>query len=438
MAERRNKRAHVDDEREWSGSKQPRPPLRLLDQLPEDLLELVWACLSTHDLVTGCGSASLYLYRQVCMSTQWWTRQVELKFGDEWRLECLAQSSVSVRDLVLENLRHTDESFSRVLHLSWLRSLQVMNCEHFGWQSMNLLVLNQRLGRLSLCNCPHVDDAAVMRLASLRVQELDLSYTGVTDLGLSALADLPLHSLKLRELSITGAGLAHLLACPLTVLDLSGCTNLRAADWAWLPDFPQLSTLHLSGCSDVTDAALAHLTPLPLRVLGLAGCGITDRGLALLERLPLQQLDLSNTAVSATGMRSVRQLSRLTKLLLRDCDHITNDALGHLAPLSLWQLDLGFTPINDDGLEHLVHMPLSHLDLRSTPISVDGLRTLASAPTLLRTLKWVALYDAVDDEHREDILAHFSQQLPSAVVMVGSDSEEDEEDDLQLDDDLDD
>ena len=166
---------------------------------------------------------------------------------------------------------------------------------------------------------------------------INLSNTGITDVGLASLAQLS----NLRN------------------LNLSGCTGITDEGLASLAQLTSLRTLFLSGCTSITDAGLASLASLQhLKYLKLSGCtGITDEGLASLAQLKrLGTLYLSGcTGITGVGLAPLAQLPNLQLLKLSGCTGITDERLESLAQLSqLYLLDLsGCTGITRNALNKL-------------------------------------------------------------------------------------
>ena len=87
-----------------------------------------------------------------------------------------------------------------------------------------------------------------------------------------------------------------------------------------LSTFPDLTSLHIINCPDVTDAGLMHIELLTkLRRLDLRGSSVTDRGLARLSHLKeLRELSLKRTAVTDGGLAHLVGLTNLKWLGLSD------------------------------------------------------------------------------------------------------------------------
>jgi Leucine-rich repeat (LRR) protein len=98
-----------------------------------------------------------------------------------------------------------------------------------------------------------------------------------------------------------------------------------------LSTFPNLTSLHILGCPNVTDAGLEQVGTLEkLRRLNLGGSSITDRGIARLSNLrDLRELSLSHTAVTDEGLLHLEGLHNLEWLALRDT-RVTIDGIKAL------------------------------------------------------------------------------------------------------------
>lgn len=168
------------------------------------------------------------------------------------------------------------------------------------------------------------------------VTKLDLSHLqGLTDTQLASLIQAcpNLQTLNLtRCYQITDQGLASLSQLKqLQTLHLEECIVITDERLASLAQLKQLRTLNLTECDQITDEGLASLGQLRnLQRLNLKGCRkITDEGLASLTQLPqLQILNLTGChKITDKGLVSLTQLKQLQTLDLSNCDKITNQGL---------------------------------------------------------------------------------------------------------------
>ena len=123
-----------------------------------------------------------------------------------------------------------------------------------------------------------------------------------------------LRGLNLYEAAFRGDGLEQLTG--IEVLELS-YTDITDEGMTKLADLRNLKILHLGG-TKVTDAGLQHLSRLQkLETLRLGGTEISDTGLKYLRTLKnLSSLDLYKTAVTDTGLEDLAGLPRVQSLYL--------------------------------------------------------------------------------------------------------------------------
>lgn len=210
-------------------------------------------------------------------------------------------------------------------------------------------------------------------------------------------------------------------------LNLSGCYNVTDTGLAtaFSADLPRLRSLDLSLCKQITDASLGHIARhlKNLETLELGGCSnITDTGLLLVAwgLCKLKRLDLRSCwHVSDRGIGHLAGLDRdaaagtpaLERLGLQDCQRLTDEALRHAAAglPALASLNLSFcVSITDSGLKHVARMgSLRELNLRACDNVTDaGLAHLAEGGSRISSLD-VSFCDKIGDR----ALTHMSQGL---------------------------
>lgn len=215
---------------------------------------------------------------------------------------------------------------------------------------------------------------------------------------------------------------------------------------------PNLTSLNLSGCYNVTDIGLSHAFQAPCECLirlDLALCKqITDSALDRIgQMLPnLEELELGGCSnITNTGLSMIAWgLKKLKKLDLRSCCHVSNQGIASLAGQdnnknegtvaleqlglqdcqklsdeallfvsqglpSLKSINLSFcASVTDSGLKHLARMPqLREINLRSCDnISDMGIAYLAEGGSRITSLD-VSFCDKIGDQ----ALVHVSQGL---------------------------
>ncbi|XP_035909320.1 F-box/LRR-repeat protein 14 [Anopheles stephensi] len=210
-------------------------------------------------------------------------------------------------------------------------------------------------------------------------------------------------------------------------LNLSGCYNITdmAIGHAFAADFPNLKVLNLSLCKQVTDSSLGRITQhlKNIEVLELGGCSnITNTGLLLISwgLKKLRRLNLRSCwHISDHGIGHLAGLSKETAdgtpaleyLGLQDCQRLSDEALRHIAQglTSLRSINLSFcVSVTDSGLKHLARMSrLEELNLRACDnISDIGMAYLTEGCSSISTLD-VSFCDKVADQ----AMVHISQGL---------------------------
>ena len=176
--------------------------------------------------------------------------------------------------------------FQRPVSLTWI----VGDDEHF---SAIVVPLGLKTFREIVLRGGRIGDTTLACLSdTTQLEYLDLSRTGVTDLGLRYLTGLTnLDELNLSFTQITDAGLIH----------VSKLSKLR--------------TLNLDSTA-ITDAGLVQLRTLSqLNTLSLADTNVTDGGLKDIAALTsLGFLDLSETQVSSAGFARLKSLLPQTRI----------------------------------------------------------------------------------------------------------------------------
>jgi len=168
-------------------------------------------------------------------------------------------------------------------------------------------------------------------------------------------------------------------------LNLSGCYNLSdsALDTAFNRDIPSLKILNLSLCKDVTDNSLGRIAThcKNLESLELGGCTkITNTGLLLISwglknirKLNLRSCwQISDHGIGhLTGVNSQPSTGAktLNEISLQDCQKLTDESLKHISEglPNIAQINLSFcVSVTDTGLKSLSRIPsLRELNLRS-------------------------------------------------------------------------
>ncbi|XP_055680156.1 F-box/LRR-repeat protein 14 [Lutzomyia longipalpis] len=209
-------------------------------------------------------------------------------------------------------------------------------------------------------------------------------------------------------------------------LNLSGCYNITDNNLyqSFCMDMQHLKVLDLSLCKQITDTSLGRIGSQMknLEVLELGGCSnITNTGLMLiawslkkLKRLNLRSCwhisDQGIGHLAGVGPETEHTLP-LEYLGLQDCQRLSDEALKYIAqglPF-LRSINLSFcVSVTDSGLKYLAKMPkLEELNLRACDnISDIGMAYLTEGGSSIFSLD-VSFCDKIGDQ----ALIHISQGL---------------------------
>lgn len=266
-----------------------------------------------------------------------------------------------------------DRLFANLHHLKRLRDL---NISHTSLNQPNYAALaaNQNLKRLNLdgtqtvresgSNSDPIGDKELLQLPGLQsLEDLNISFTSVTDSGLKTLENFPnLERLTAISLhAVEGDGWEHLSRLKaLTHLDVSRnsfqkgvesigtLTSLQELDLSFtrssepelhrtLQKLKELRTLSVANAQGITDGVVEVVAKLPhLEHLDLRNTKVTDQGLAaLVSRAPkLAHVDVSGSHVTGEGVARINRSERLPHVTLDESqlEHATTAMWRELKP----------------------------------------------------------------------------------------------------------
>ena len=204
---------------------------------------------------------------------------------------------------------------------------------------------------------------------------------GARDSLAAAIRDL--ESLSLRGChGLTDAAISPALETHLPVLislDVSLCRQLTDSTLSRVVSVtPNLETLDVGGCSDITDNGIL-----------LIACGLKRlRSLCVRSCRLISDVGVAHLAGAGSIAASAAVAGTLERLILHDCQRITDTALGHIGAglRTLRTLDISFcVGISDDGLRCVARLPvLQELRARACDGLTDvGIAYLAAASRLV-------------------------------------------------------
>ena len=297
--------------------------------------------------------------------------------------------------LSLSNTNIRNNDLKHLLDLSNLRYLALNNCPWLSGNVADILAEMESLEGLEFdsVNMSGDDFQKLSRLPRLRSLVLGtngrLFKKGKADSSLALLADFPsLEDLRLFHLPITGKSFSVLAELPnLSTLLLNDCQNLTAAGFRHLGKLKRLERLLLNNCPLENDALLFLNDIDSLRFLYLEYLfekKMKDNDLApLAHHTQLRELILRCPAITDMGLEAIANLHHLEYLDFSS----TSTGNRNLAPLAelkeLKELNLG-AGVTDDGLAVFAgHGKLETLSLFfCNKLTPNGFRSLAELPRL--------------------------------------------------------
>jgi N-acyl-D-amino-acid deacylase len=236
----------------------------------------------------------------------------------------------TLRHLNLSHTMTSDKGLAQLGKLGNLETLLAANSLVSG-DTLGTLADMKKLTRVSLAGCP-ISDSDVSSLSkATQLHDLDLSYTDLTD-----------------------AGMTHLQLPNIQRLDLTS-TEIGDSGLKVLSSLPALKHLLIS-YGRYTDKGVVHLAALKsLETIEMARTRVTDAGLETLMALKgLRSINLDYTSVSDKGVIKLAvALPKIEELSL-DSATITDGAVDSLAALgSLKHLNLYHTLVTASAHERL-------------------------------------------------------------------------------------
>jgi hypothetical protein len=205
-------------------------------------------------------------------------------------------------------------------------------------------------------------------LANLpHLQDLSLSHTGVTDVGLAILKNCPhLKSLDLQNTAVNGPGFSVLR-------NLSDLHSLSIG--GFYPKDPSSQPRRVTDAPNRPNKTWASRAPCTISEAGVRHLGESKS----IHVLNMARLDLPKDTSALAG---------LTELLQLQLDHtsIADEQLGFLEGLNdLQRIDVSFSTISDRFLSHLAPLrSLETVSLKNIRIERDGITHLGKCPSLTR------------------------------------------------------
>ncbi|MBN2723379.1 MAG: hypothetical protein JXR95_04845 [Deltaproteobacteria bacterium] len=288
-----------------------------------------------------------------------------------------------IKNLDLSQTKLDTKQYNYLKSFKNIEKLCLRYTKFSGTQS-GLLGEMKKLSSLSVAYTSEFNDKAAENIKNLKLRNLDIEGTGVTEFGMDELKNIrTLEKLNISFLALSPEILGYLRKLPRLVSLTMRNSNLTTKSLKRIGKLETLKELDLSG-SKIDDSVTVELGKLKnLQVLRLDETTISDTGfkhivsLHKLKSLSLMKSSVSGTALEKISIKGLKFLS-IGGTSLRD--DIYNFIKGFL---SLETLKTSGLMIEGKLLSSLSTIPnLRELDLSGTAVTDEVLVTAADLPSL--------------------------------------------------------
>ncbi|MDR0327693.1 MAG: hypothetical protein LBI05_05285 [Planctomycetaceae bacterium] len=264
-----------------------------------------------------------------------------------------------------------------------------------------------------------LNDVAVAKLTGLKkLKTLGLTNSGISNAAIKTIAESfpDLVNLDVSQNSRLTDSAAREIA-KLKNLETLGLLLCDFGEFGImsLSSLPKLRAVDIRGNMKLGDGAMATLAKLPaLRSLKHRSPAISDVGIkSLTEAKALDNLEIQDLKITGKSGEYIRQMEKLTSLIIFRCDSFDSEGVLALKGLKLNRLTLRGLPVNDSalevfselptlkrlylhelfsvsdaGMENIAHLKnLEILDIWAVPMTDQSMKTIAN----LTTLKTISL-----------------------------------------------
>ncbi len=240
----------------------------------------------------------------------------------------------NLRELSLSGTKVDDNGLEPLTRLPLLDNLSLEHTRVTN-DGMKFVAKMKSLGRIDLTR-DDISDAGLMQLSKIPLFCVHLEQTKVSNHGLSAFAkSKTLDRLYVEGTAISEAGLRNVGKCRLSEIWVDGCSNVDDRCLEYIArTWPNILKLGLAD-TKVTAAGiksiekLHHLTELRLSALHLSDADLEP----IFGLQELQTLNLRGNEITDKTIGRIPELSRLKKLELTHCPHVSDRAVNDLKTL---------------------------------------------------------------------------------------------------------
>lgn len=178
-----------------------------------------------------------------------------------------------------------------------------------------------------------VQDQYLVNLSEIKsLRNVNLSQTSIGNSGVEALVSLPsLAYLNLRFTRVDNTVCESLGRCStLSVLDLRDLKDFDGSKLKMLSSLKSIVWIILNDTA-ISEEGFKQLGTLRnIKNLTVERCGVSDLALGELKDLDLDSLDLTGNPVTYEGLKKLKNMKGLKRLLIADCKALTMDDVNRL------------------------------------------------------------------------------------------------------------
>jgi len=281
----------------------------------------------------------------------------------------------------------------------------------------DLFAQQSDLDALRIAHYRELNDADVAKLTGLKkLRTLALSNGAITDAAVRTIAEAfpGLVNLDLgRNSRLTDAAAREIAKLKeLETLVLLYC-NLGEFGMMHIAALPKLRALDIRGNMTIGNGGMRTLAGLPaLRSLQHLSPAVTDDGIrALAEAKVLDSLMIQDFSITGDSGQYIRQMERLTSLIIFRCENFDSYGVLDLAGLKLNRLTLRGLPVDDSAMAVFSELPtLRLLYLHELNVSDAGMANLAH----LKNLELLDVWDIPATDKSVEVIA----KLPALKTLM--------------------
>ena len=260
-----------------------------------------------------------------------------------------------------------------------LKTIIITNGSKLDAEVFELLTKQGDLESLHIASYLELKDAGVTKLTDLKkLKTLGLTNCGISNASIKTIVeafpdmvslDVSSNSLLTDAATVDLAKMKNLEVLGLLFCDFSDLGILNICM------LPKLRALDIRGNAQIGDGGMEALAMLPaLRSLKHRSSTVSDDGIhALIDAKMLDNLEIQDMSITGRSGQYIRQMDKLTSLIIFRCDRFDSSGVIALKGLKLNRLTLRQLPIDDTAMEVFRELPtIKRLYLNDLPSVTDA------------------------------------------------------------------